>query len=1170
MKNKRRKIVSLMVATTACLAAAAFTFDAKVVDAASEETFHELGASVRILPDKGIRFAFGLPEELTGEGYEIGTLVIPKAVLGEAELNHNSDAVDNVEVDYVKIDCTKKWVSHEDLDNAKDGYNYYNAALTEIPEVNYDTVLVARSYYVKDGVYTYSDPVERSIGYVAAAALNNGETDKDGVLSAFTAGGYGETALSVDGDGFITVSENTTIKASNEKGYLPVWSSSNEAVATVDKNGKVTPRKGGETTVTATIGNVSAEKKVYVLGDGLYEDQIGMRINGWNMSSNADYLSMTTGANDEMVATVKFQANGTYAPALVLRNIQSKAYYEALIANGYTKFAFSLAVEGDASDLYVFGKELSSFPVNNGAYEITIDTQHFVTYYDTLNTIATSGNQVGQAGSISAKFITWKSPADDWSSVRNYVFTISNAKYIIPAISVDFADGSKNIVEAGETTTLIANANVNGDVAWSSSNNEIATVENGVVSGVKGGEVTITASIAGVSASKTVYVVGDGLYEDQIGMRIGGYQYHDKPAYFNMVEEDGTMTVTAKFQANPTYAPALTIRNLYNKTYYQALVANGYTKLAFNLAVEGDLDELYVFGKAINTFPVNNGVYTISIDTQHFVTYYDTMSTIATSGSQVGQASSISAKFITWKSPANEWNATREYVFTISNVAFIADPTLEVSAEANELGYDETTTITATTNWPASFVVWSTSDATIATVENGVVTVVGQKWGDVTITATVGSVSVDTTITVNGPTQLTVDFAGDSNDLVQVGKTTTLNATTDWNVNAIEWTSSNDEIATVVNGVVTGVKSGEVTITATLGELSASETVYVVGSLNSDQIGMRIGGYQYHDKPAYFNMAEENGTMTITAQFSDSAAYYPMLMLRNMNSKAYYQKLVDNGYVKLTFMLGVGGDNAADVSDLYVFGKKLTSFPKGTDGAYAVTVDVQYILTYYDNIYGIATSGGQAGQSGSLDKMFIAWKSPLTWAGNRNYVFTISNMGYRQGVLFSDNIGMRVNGWNMTTNTTYMTMDIGAEGEMIITANWQAYTNYGPALVLKNLQGKAYYQGLQNSGYTYLTFDLKVGGTDADKLSDVHILGSAQKIAECTQENGVYKVNIQLAHIVQFYDTITTLDTSTGQAGQWGSRSALLLAWRFSSNFATVPAQATRNYVFTISNTAFV
>ena len=80
--------------------------------------------------------------------------------------------------------------------------------------------------------------------------------------------------------------------------------------------------------------------------------------------------------------------------------------------------------------MYVFGHALSDFAEENGVYTITIDTQHFVTYYDTLNTIATSDAAVGQASSINAKFITWKSPADDWATVRNYVFTISGTAFV--------------------------------------------------------------------------------------------------------------------------------------------------------------------------------------------------------------------------------------------------------------------------------------------------------------------------------------------------------------------------------------------------------------------------------------------------------------------------------------------------------------------------------------------------------------------------------------------------------------------------------------------------------------------------------------------------------------------------------------------------------------------
>ena len=269
MKNKKLlKVVSLMALATTCVASGVLALNTKVANAASEGVFHELGASVRVsTTDKGIRFAFGLPEDKTGDGYEIGTLVIPKDVLGDAVLNHNNDTVDAVEVDYMPIPCTKNWVPNEELDGAQDGYNYYNAALTGIPELNYNTVLVARSYYKDNaGNYTYSDPIERSIGYVASAALNDGYNDTKNILTDIVAAGYGETALTISAEkDLIEVGETLEFTASNGKGYLPVWSSSNESVATVDKTGKIDVKKGGEVTITATIGNVTAEKKIYTV-----------------------------------------------------------------------------------------------------------------------------------------------------------------------------------------------------------------------------------------------------------------------------------------------------------------------------------------------------------------------------------------------------------------------------------------------------------------------------------------------------------------------------------------------------------------------------------------------------------------------------------------------------------------------------------------------------------------------------------------------------------------------------------------------------------------------------------------------------------------------------------------------------------------------------------------
>ena len=107
MKNKKTlKIASFATVAAACAVSGVFAFNAKTVSANTAD-FHELGASIRVVPEeKGIRFAFGLSESVTGEGYEIGTLVVPKAVLAGAELNHNSDTADTVTVDYKVIPCS--------------------------------------------------------------------------------------------------------------------------------------------------------------------------------------------------------------------------------------------------------------------------------------------------------------------------------------------------------------------------------------------------------------------------------------------------------------------------------------------------------------------------------------------------------------------------------------------------------------------------------------------------------------------------------------------------------------------------------------------------------------------------------------------------------------------------------------------------------------------------------------------------------------------------------------------------------------------------------------------------------------------------------------------------------------------------------------------------------
>ena len=892
--------------------------------------------------------------------------------------------------------------------------------------------------------------------------------------------------IKVDGEenSLYNVGDTLSLTIETNLSGAPVWSSSDETVATVD-NGIVTMVGGGEAMITVTIEGASVSKTVSVFGNGLYDDQIGIRINGWNVSSDENYLSLTTDANGEMVATTKFQANANWCPALILTNIYSKGYYEALVEKGYVNLSFNLTVEGDLADVYVFGKKLDAFPENEGVYEITIAIQHLVNHYETISTIATSDKQVGTATSLAAKLFAWKSPADDWSTVRDYVVKISNAKFgFAPTfVEVAFTEGSEDMIDVGGSTALSVTSDWDEKYAvWSSSDPEVATVDkNGVVTGLKGGEVTITATIAGVSASKTVYVFSEVLNDSQIGARINGWNMSGNTEYFNMETGDnGEMVVTAKFNSNLDYYPMIMLRNLCSKEYYEKLQAKGYTSLVFNLAVEGDVTDLYVLGKALNTLPQKDGVYTVVVDVQHFITYYATMDAIATSGNQVGSPSSLNAMLIAWKH--TEWNVVRDYVFTISNAAFCVAPTF-----------------------------------------------------------------------------VEVTFADGNEDMIEIGGNTTLNVTSDWGVGNAVWSSSDETIATVENGVVTGLKGGEVTITATVAGVSASKTVYVVGGLNDNQIGARINGWNMSGNAEYFQLTTgESGKMAITAKFQANETYSPALIFRNICSKEYYEKLIANGYTKLTFALAVEGD----VTDLYVFGKQLTSFAKSADGVYAIVVEVQHIVNHYDIIYTIATSGNQVGQSSSLAAKLISWKSPTgDWSTARGYVFTISNAAFRKDVLFSNDIGMRINGWNMTTNTTYMTMETGENGEMVIGANFQANATYSPALILRNIKEKAYYEGLIESGYTKLAFDLKVEGD----VTDLYVFGKALTNFE-KSEDGVYAIVVEVQHIVNYYDTINTIATSGNQVGQSTSLAAKLISWKSPANdWSTV-----RSYVFTISNAAFI
>lgn len=163
-------------------------------------------------------------------------------------------------------------------------------------------------------------------------------------------------------------------------------------------------------------------------------------------------------------------------------------------------------------------------------------------------------------------------------------------------------------------------------------------------------------------------------------------------------------------------------------------------------------------------------------------------------------------------------------------------PVTSISLSSTEasilLGHSQTLTATVLPdNATYKTVTWTSSDSSVATVENGVVT--ANKLGTATITATAGTKSAECQITVL-PIEVTSLSISVSKANMEIGETLTIiptilpvNAT---NRNVI-WKSDNESIASVDNGVVTALKSGKATISATLEKFTVTcdITVYPDG-----------------------------------------------------------------------------------------------------------------------------------------------------------------------------------------------------------------------------------------------------------------------------------------------------------------------------------------------------
>ena len=175
-------------------------------------------------------------------------------------------------------------------------------------------------------------------------------------------------------------------------------------------------------------------------------------------------------------------------------------------------------------------------------------------------------------------------------------------------------------------------------------------------------------------------------------------------------------------------------------------------------------------------------------------------------------------------------------------------------------------------------IAWLSSDAAVAMVSaDGLVAAV--KAGSATITASGAGLSGDAAITVVAPVaSVTVDPAS---AIVRIGETVLLAATPkDGAGNVLDrpvaWSSGNEAIATVEDGLVTALAAGQTTITATSEDESGSAALTVrhgVGSIrfkNPDNVSLGVGRtLQLEVQVFYIGGGEIHGPVDIAFRSGD-------------------------------------------------------------------------------------------------------------------------------------------------------------------------------------------------------------------------------------------------------------------------------------------------------------
>ena len=431
-----------------------------------------------------------------------------------------------------------------------------------------------------------------------------------------------------------------------------------------------------------------------------------------------------------------------------------------------------LSVSGNITISNIASSSIWQGNGEGGAFELYTDENKSGTFQ--IGTFTITGSNAG-SGTISLSNVKFSDQSFNEVSVgsKSLSITVNNPPVSVTGVTLNKTSLSLNVGSSETLTATVAPSNAtNKGVTWSSSNNNVATVSNGVVKGVGAGTatITVTTSDGGKTATATVKVTAPTISVTGVTLN---------KSTLNLVIGESSIVVA-------TVAPS----NASNKN--------------------------------VTWSSSNNNVATVSN----------------------GTIKGIGAGTATITAKTADGGKTATVKVTVSKVS-VTGVTLNKSSL--NLAVGESSTVTATvapSNASNKSVTWSTSNSNVATVSNGTIKGVGAGTASITAKTADGGKTAYVTVTVSNVKVTGLSLTNDV-ILVSVGSSlqvnpivTPSNAT---NKN-VTWSSSDTKIATVSNGLITGVKEGKATITAKTadGGKTATVKVEVVSEKTTKQQEMKL------------------------------------------------------------------------------------------------------------------------------------------------------------------------------------------------------------------------------------------------------------------------------------------------------------------------------------------